>query len=143
MISFYNAICKDFNIDCSTVDSYTAAYLYQCRRHSEVLQLCERIIDEPCLRSDLKELGFANAVLLLPLDSLFDRDMQSLLGLHTLVYYLSPTNSRNIEGSEVLNSHQCLARYIYSNKRALLRVVLKTYSMKGHYFLGRYFLQDI
>jgi len=36
------------------------------------------------LHNDLKEFSFANVLLMPPLDSFFDRDVQSLLGFHTL-----------------------------------------------------------
>ena len=92
MTSFYNVIRKDFGIQCNTVDCYRALYLYKCRQYDEVLHLCERILHEPDLQSDLKEFAFANVLLLPPLDSFFDGDVQSLLGFHTLFYYLSPLN---------------------------------------------------
>ena len=92
MTSFYSVIRKDFDIQCNTADCYRALYLYKCRQYDEVLHLCERILNEPDLQSDLKEFAFANVLLLPPLDSFFDRDVQSLLGFHTLFYYLSPLN---------------------------------------------------
>ena len=92
MTSFYNAICKDFGIRCNTVDCYRAAYLYNCRKYPEVLHLCERILEEPDLQSDLKEFAFANVIVMTPLDAYFDRDVQCLLGFHTLFCYLSARN---------------------------------------------------
>lgn len=41
MTLFYNAVCKDFDIDCSgIVDCYHAAYMYQRFKYPEVLDLC-------------------------------------------------------------------------------------------------------
>src|SRR6218665_1919434 len=106
MTLFYNAISNDFDIDCSTVDCYRAAFLYQGHKYSEVYNLCERILNERDLRNDLKELAFANVMILPPLDSYFDRDIQCLLGLHTLVSKLLDSNAGvwKIEDSETLIS---------------------------------------
>ena len=52
--------------------------------------LCNQIIlDESDLQSNMKRLALANVLLLPPLDSFFDEDVQSLLGFHTLFCYLS------------------------------------------------------
>ena len=142
MTSFYNAISKDFEVDCSTADCYRAAYLYQCREYPEVLHLCEQILNGPDLRSDLKELAFANVLILPPLDSFFDRDVQSLLGLHTLVCFLSPSNEdlgkTEVSGRTTFKHY--LARQIYLKQSLVSSVLHETYSLKCHYFLGRYFL---
>src|SRR5688572_16046709 len=86
--SVYNTISKGFGIRCNTADCYRAAYLYNCLNYPEVLHLCERILEEPDLRSDLKERVFANVIVMSPLDTYFDRDVQCLLGLRTLFCYL-------------------------------------------------------
>src|SRR6218665_6787 len=88
MTSFYNVICKEFGILCNTADCYRALYLNNCRKHDELLHLCEQILNEPDLTSELKKFSFANILVIPPLDSFFDRDVQSLLGFHTLFYCL-------------------------------------------------------
>src|SRR6218665_1918341 len=142
MTLFYNAIRNDFDIDCSTVDCYRAAFLYQCNKYSEVYQLCEKILNERDLRSDLKELAFANVMILPPLDSYFDRDIQCLLGLHTLVSNRSPSNAvlLKFEECEKLVSENKLLEDIYSENSSLSKVLVRPYSKKCYYFLGRYFL---
>jgi len=44
----------------------------------------------------LKEFSFANISVIPPLDSCFDGDVQSLLGFHTLFYYLAPPLDDNL-----------------------------------------------
>ena len=121
MTSFYSVIRKDFGIQCNTVDCYRALYLYKCRQYDEVLQLCEQILHEPDLQSDFKEFAFANVLVLPPLDSFFDRDVQSLLGFHTLFCYLSPLNDdlRKFECTCESTFSHFFARYIYSLKNPL------------------------
>ena len=89
MTSFYSVIRVDFRVNCNTVDCYRALYLYKCRQYDELLQLCERKLREPDLQNSLHEFSFANVLLLAPFDYFFDTDVQSLLGFHTLFYYLS------------------------------------------------------
>src|SRR6218665_3325443 len=145
MTSFYNAICQDFDIHCSTVDCYRAAYLHRCGKYREVLALCERILNEPCLRSDLKELAFANVMVLPPLDLIFDTDVQCLLGIQTLAYYLLLSNEdfwEREEAGELLTLQNIFAQHIHVSKlrHTLSRVLTEPYILKCHYYLGRYFL---
>ena len=49
-----------------------------------MFHLCERILKDPDLHNELKEFPFANVLLMPTIDSFFDRDVQSLLGFHTL-----------------------------------------------------------
>src|SRR6218665_103989 len=69
--------------------------IYKCGQYYEccicVNKFCKILHD---LQSDLKEFSFANVLLLPPLDSFFDKEVQSLLGFHTLFYWLSPLNDR-------------------------------------------------
>ena len=92
---FYNAIHKDFGIQCNTADCYRALYLYKRRLYNELLNLCEQILLAPDLRSDLGKFSYANVLVLPPLDNFFDGDTQSLLGFRrpTLPFYLSPLNN--------------------------------------------------
>src|SRR6218665_1892739 len=143
MTSFYDPIRRDFDIDCSgTVDCYRAAYLYQRRKYPEVLHLCERILNEPDLKTDLKELAFANVIILPPLDSLFDREIQNLLGFRTLVSDLSQSSEDlwEIQDSEMSTSKNEFVRGTSPEKALLFEVLLLPYSKKCHYFIGRYFL---
>ena len=90
LTSLYNVIRRDLGMQCNTDDCYSALYLYKRRKYDEVLHLCKQIIlDESDLQSDMKRLALANVLLLPPLDSFFDEDVQSLLGFHTLFCYLS------------------------------------------------------
>ena len=59
-----------------------------------MLLLCGRILEDsdPDLQNDLKKFGLANVLVFPPLDAYFDADVQSLLGFHTLFYYLNPLN---------------------------------------------------
>ena len=131
--SVYSVICEDFRIQYDIVDSYRALYNYKCCQYYDVLHLCERILHESDLRSDLKELGFANVLVLPPLDSFFDGDVQSLLGFHTLFYYLSPRN----EDSAIA---QFFTEFIHSSHEQLSLSLEHSYSIKCHYFIGRHFL---
>src|SRR6218665_2757118 len=142
MTSFYNKISKDFDIDCSTVDCYRAAYLYQCRKYEDVLPLCERILNEPDSRSDFKELSFANVMLLPPLDLFLDTDVQCLLGVHTLACLLlvSGGNLLEREVSEISTLQKNFMKNLHSKKRSLSKVLNEPYSLKSHYFIGRHFL---
>ena len=142
MTSFYSAIRKDFGIQCNTVDCYRALYLYKCRQYDEVLHLCERILHEPDLQSDLKEFGFANVLVLPPLDSFFDGDVQSLLGFHTLFYYLSPLNDdyENFDLTTESKFAHFIAEFVHSMREQLSDSLIRSYSIKCHYFLGRHFL---
>jgi len=93
MTLFYSVFRKEVGIECNTIiDCYRALHLYKCRQYDEVVHLCERILYEPDLQRDLREFSFANILILPPLNSFFDGDVQSLLGFHTLFYYLSPLN---------------------------------------------------
>src|SRR6218665_3983159 len=142
MTLFYNAIRTDFDIDCSTVDCYRAAFLYQCHKYPEVYQLCDRILNARDLGNDLKELAFANVMILPPLDSYFDRDIQCLLGLHTLVSNLLPSNANlwETDDNEMVISENKLLEDIYSRNSSLSKVLVRHYSKKCCYFLGRHFL---
>ena len=142
MTSFYNVICQDFDIHCNTADSYRAAYLYKRRKYYKVWTLCERILNEPDLRSDLKKLAFANIIVLPPFNVLFDTDVQCLLGIQALAYYLLPSNEHLGEGeaSELSKIHSNIAQYFHSGEYSLSNVLSKPYVLKRHYFLGRHFL---
>ena len=54
---------------------------------TSVLHLCERILRKPERQSDSKEFAFANVLIMPPFDSLYDEDVRSVIGLHTLVYF--------------------------------------------------------
>src|SRR6218665_1212458 len=144
MTSFYDLIARDFDIHCSTVDCYRAAYLYICRKYPEVLHLCEKILKEIDLQSGLKELAISNVMLVPPLDTFFDRDIQCSLGLHTLVCYLSSSIEDLTEGiaSEMLFP-RCFTKVIKSSDSSMKHLssfLFAPYSVKCHYFLGRHFL---
>src|SRR6218665_4151164 len=142
MTSFYNEISKDFDIDCSTVDCYRAAYLYQCRKYEDVLILCERILNEPDSMSDSKELAIANVMVFPPLDLFFDTDIQCLLGVHTLACLLLVSSKylRERGVSEISTLQTNFMQYVHSEKRSLANVLTKPYNLKSHYFIGRHFL---
>jgi len=142
MASFYYAIGKDFGIHCNVVDCYRAAHLYQRRNYPEVLNLCERILDKPELQSDLKQLAFTNVMVVPPLDSFFDTDVQCLLGLHTLACCLSPLNGVSEETEDIRWSEfqHVFTKKISSGKNNLSVVLMKDYSVKCNYFLGTHFL---
>ena len=142
MILFYHVIRKDFGIQCNTADCYRALYLYKCRQYDQVFDLCERILHEPDLQRDLKEFSFANVLLLPPLETYFDRDLQSLLGFHTLFYYLSPLNNDTgkVEPNSKSTFEHAFGRHVYNNKGELVFLLQYNYSIKCHYFLGRHFL---
>src|SRR6218665_361310 len=146
MASFYDSIGRDFDIHCSTVDCYRAAYLYNCRKYPEVLHLCDKIIKEMDLQSGLKELAIANVMLVPPLDIFFDKDIQCFLGLHTLVCLLASSLGYLTEGKGSEMSFQAhfnrQVKWSYSEVRrvSLSRLLSTPYSVKCHYFLGRHFL---
>src|SRR6218665_1391025 len=142
--SFYNVIRKDFGVNCNTADCYRALYLYKCRQYEQVLHLCERILKESDLRNDLKDFSFANVLLLPPLDSFFDRDVQSLLGFHTLFYYLNPLNDEmgKVDVTDKKSFEHFFARRVHRDKGQLFFVLNrpKPNSNNNHYFLGRHFI---
>ena len=142
MTSFYSGLCKDLAIQCNTAECYRALYLYKCRQYDQVLDLCERILKESDLQSTLKKFSFANVLLLPPLDSFFDSDVQSLLGFHTLFYYSSSLNNDmgKVEFSDESTFERWFARYVYSYQWELVYSLRQHYSIRCHYFLGRHFL---
>src|SRR6218665_2597440 len=121
MISFYDVIRRDFGIQCNVTDCYRALHLYRCRKYDEVMQLCEAILHEPELQCGLKEMTLMNVLLLPPFDSFFDVDVQSLLGLHTLFYYLSPLNydNRKLELNYKSTFAQFFAQMVYNRAHSL------------------------
>ena len=89
-ILFYNAINNKFGIESNTVECYQALYLYKCRKYNEVQHLCERILQKPDLHSDVNiPSALASVFVMPPLDSFFDEDIQSLIGVYTFMCYLS------------------------------------------------------
>src|SRR6218665_3954078 len=142
MTSFYNVICKEFGILCNTADCYRALYLYNCRKYDELLHLCEQILNEPDLTSELKKFSFVNVLVIPPLDSFFDRDVQSLLGFRTLFYYLFPLNDDlgKLEFTSGSRFEQWFARVVYRGKMPISNILRTIYSIKCQYFLGRHFL---
>jgi len=94
------------------------------------------------VQSDLKQFSCANVLLVPPLDSYFDRDVQALLGFHTLFYYLSPLNDElaKIGSTSESTFEHCFAEMVYYYKLELAISLQHTYSFKCHYFLGRHFL---
>ena len=140
-----NGISKDFAIQCNTADCYRALNLYKCRRYNELLNLCELSLHAPDLQSDLKKYSFANVLVFPPLDSLFDGDLQSLLGFHTLFYYLSPHNDdlwkfRNTCISiKALDFEHWFQKDIVHNLELSTRRVKRSV-IKCRYFLRRHFL---
>lgn len=99
--SFYNSVLKDFGIDCKLVSCYEALYMYKCRRYSDVVSICNSILQEAEPDHNLERFAFANILALPPLDSFFDRDIQSLLGFQILFWYLLPQP----------DEHESLVRY--------------------------------
>src|SRR6218665_2502740 len=142
MTSFYNLILKDFGLQCNIVDCYRALYLYKCLQYDEVLYLSGIILNEPDLCSNLTELSFANVLVIPPFDSFFDGDVQSLLGFHTLFYYLSPLNDdlRKSDISSNSTFEHWFAKCVKFEKMRLFGRILQHYYIKYHYFLGRHFL---
>ena len=142
MTSFYTAILDNFGIQCNTADCYRALYLYKCLQYDEVLCLCERILNEPDLQSNIKGLSFANVFVIPPFDSFFDGDVQSLLGFHTLFYYLSPLNDDLHKSTMTNNSpfEHWYINYVKFKKSRLHGCLTQLDSIKCCYFLGRHFL---
>ena len=73
---------------------------------------------ETDLHRHLKEIAFANMLLLLTLDLFFDGDVQSLLGFYTLFSYLSPLNDdmRKIELTAESTYEHWFTKIVYSDK---------------------------
>jgi len=99
-----------------------------------VLQLCDDILKEPDLWSDLKTSAFANVLIKPPFDWFFDRDVHSLVGLNTLNYFLSPLN-------DDLRKFKLAVEYFrHSGHYTSLQDHFKVtkYSFLGRHFLARY-----
>src|SRR6218665_2359872 len=139
---FYNVIRKDFGVNCNTADCYRALFLYTCRQYYQVLSLCERILKDSDLEKKLQGASFANVLLLPPLDTFFEKDVQSLLGFHTLFHYLSPLNDDlgKIELAVESKFKHWFAHYVYLNKRCLSNFLQGHYYIRCQYILGRHFL---
>ena len=107
-----------------------------------MLHLCERILNEPDLQNNLKTFAFANVLLLPPFDSFFDRDVQSLLGFHTLFHWLSPLNGEmgEIKLTDESTFEQLFALKVHRENSDLVRVLESLISKRNHYFLGRHFV---
>src|SRR6218665_560049 len=142
MTYFYQAINKEFGIDCGTVDCYRAAYLYKCQKYPEVLHLCERILNKPDLRNSLRELAFANIMVFPPLDLFFDTDVHCLLGVHTLAYCLLISYLDLVENEcfEISTLHKDFVRKVQSCKFSLSSVLVLSDSVQSQYYIGRHFL---
>jgi len=142
MASFYNVIRKEYFFDFNLEDCYRALYLYKCRQYDQVLHLCERSLKDSDLQNDLKKRLFTNVLLLPPLDSFFDRDVQSLLGFHTLFYGLSPLNDLlgKVKLSYQSDFNHWFARDVCTDKNELMCSLQYRYSVTCHYFLGRHFV---
>ena len=138
LISFYGVIC----IKCDTVSCYRALYLYKCRQYCAVLHLCEVILHQPDLQNDLKQYAYSNVQLLPPFDTFFDSDAQCLLGLHTLVWYLSPVNEEPWKcdiATESTFAH-VFSHYVYFKNQPLSISLGYPYPVNCHYSLGGHFL---
>ena len=144
MTLLYNGFREHYGVNCNTADCYRALYLYKYRQYDQVLRLCERILKDSDLQNDLKEFSFANVLLLPPLNSFFDRDVQSLLDFHTLFYYLSSLNcdlwALNFEYTDKSTLEEYFAQEMHRDGSDLVFVLTRRYSMKSHYFVGRHFL---
>ena len=144
MSLFQTVFRQDFIIQCNTFDCYRALFLYKCRQYDELMPLCERILCEPDVQNDLKEYAFANVLLLPPLDSFFDGDVQSLLGLHTLFYYLSPLNDEmwgEWKCTPELTFEDFFASTVYIYSMPLLTSISRGIpTIRCHYFLKRQFV---
>ena len=77
-----------------------------------------------------------------PLDSYFDDDIRCLVGFHTLVCCLSPSNEElpKIENDSYSMLRKLLSEDIYPNKSTLCKVLLFASPEKCHYFVGQHFL---
>src|SRR6218665_191960 len=142
MISFYSVILKDFGIQCNTVDCYRALYLYKRLQYDEVLYLCDIIVNEPDLHCRWKELSLANVLVIPPSHNFFAGDVQSLLGFHTLVYYLSPFID-DLHKSNTTNQstfENWFVNDVKFEKKTLDCCLQQSYSVRDHYLLGRHFL---
>src|SRR6218665_579637 len=142
MISFYDVIRRDFGLQCNTADCYRAMLLYRYRKYDEVMQLCEAIPQDYELQSDIKGLTFGNVLLVPPLDTFFDENVQALLGFHTLFYCLSPLNDgfRKLKlGDESMFAH-FFAQLVYYKGNALSCFLLQRYPIGCYYFIGRHYL---
>jgi len=143
-MSFFETVLgEDFDIQFNVVDCYRALYLYNCRKYEKMISLCQRILCEPDVPGDLKEHAFANVLLLPPLDSFFDREVQSLLGFHTLYYYLSPLKdemSKCVLTAESLFAHWFALEVYYCGMQLSASISSQNRIYKYHYFLGRQFV---
>ena len=142
VVLFYDILCKDFTIKCNTADCYRALYLYKCRQYKELLNLCERILQEPDLGSDLNNFSFAKVLTAPPLDCLFDLDIQSLLGFHKLYYHLSPLN---VDVHKARDAYSKFKEGFPENKTGFFAIELSQVNKEcnridSEYFLGRHFL---
>jgi len=143
MTFFYNALRRNCGFDCRIiVDCYRALYLYKCRQYDQVMRLCERILKDSDLQNDWKEFSFTHVLLLPPLDSFFDKDVQFLLGFHTLFYGLSPLNDHlgKLKFGDESTFNHWFARHVCTYKHELVHSLRFSYSIKCHYVLGRHFL---
>src|SRR6218665_1468461 len=143
MSFFQTVLGEDFGVQFNVVDCYRALYLYNCRKYKGLISLCDRILCEPDVPSDLKEYAFANVLLLPPLDSFFDRDVQSLLGFHTLYYYLSPLKDEMPKWNLTAESpfaHWFALKVYYGRMQLSASISRENRIYRCHYFLGRQFV---
>ena len=94
------------------------------------------------MQDDLEDYSFANLFLLPPNDSFVDRDVQSLLGFHTLFYYFSPPNDNNwkMELTKKSSFEFCFPTDVYRDKSDLMLVLENPHVIIFHYILGRHFV---
>ena len=144
MTSFYSGVSKDYGIKCNTADCYRALYLYKCRRYDEVLHLCERILKEPMLQNNFEERVLANVLLLPPLASFFDEDIQTLLGFQILCYDLSHVN--NDMGTalhaklKLSGGLKLFGLEAFFKENRLPNLLRCSFAMTYYYILGSHFL---
>src|SRR6218665_115786 len=145
MTSFYSVILKDFGVECNIVDCYSALYLYKCRHYDEVLQLCERILNEPDWKKpDVKDCLFTYVFVTPPFDSFFDGEVQCLLAFLTIFNHLSPLND-DLHKCDAHVTNDSTFRPIYRHSYYMSEKYNKkclscSYSGRVHIFIGTHFL---
>ena len=138
MNSLYNVIHNQ----CNSVDCYRALHFYKCSQYSDALYLCERILQEPDLHCKSNEMAFSYVSLLPPFDSFFDEDIQSLLGLHTLLCNLSyvKENMLDVDFTPKSLPDLLFGRFLYCRRDEPSNTLTYSFPIKRLYFLGRHFL---
>src|SRR6218665_1611307 len=94
MTHFYTSLSEEFGTKFNLGPCYEAISLYKCRRHEDVIFMCEKFLEDPGDDSELEEFQFLNVNVCTYFMAYFDEDIQTLVGFQLLALRLSSIRHR-------------------------------------------------